>query len=408
MGKTVYEEALAALEEREPSLDKIQSLLTSLAALGAIDSVDNYGLTIGMHAAALGNLEAVKAAQKLSPLLERRNRHTNANLLHYAAQAVRGGAEIIEYAILEKNAPIELLSERILVQIEGREVGNGHTVAMEAVFNNNAKAIEALLAIDASGRKVDLETPTLMGWTPRGMALRDGHEFAERLPPVDDQPLDKARTAAREFATQEDDVWVSKHPSDKAAIDLVAELRNYVRSQGVARPIAALDAALASGVAVNARYGRLGQPLLNLVVTDPSMGQLQPDEQVRHAEVVGWLIERGANPRIKEMAPMAVGGGFREAVFGYREALARMIESTRPGEGRQAFIDERGPMNGYTRLNDAAFFGRTDVIELLLERGADKSIKGFNGRTPHDAAVAYNDKGTGVKIPAPVLEGLHT
>jgi ankyrin repeat protein len=65
-------------------------------------------------------------------------------------------------------------------------------------------------------------------------------------------------------------------------------------------------------------------------------------------------------------------------------------------------------MNGYTRLNDAAFFGRTDVIELLLKGGADKSIKGFNGRTPYDAAVAYNVKGTGVKIPDQVLERLRT
>ena len=104
---------------------------------------------------------------------------------------------------------------------------------------------------------------------------------------------------------------------------------------------------------------------------------------------------------------MAVGGGFREAVFGYHEALKNMSESIQEFGSRQAFLDERGPMNGYTRLNDAAFFGRTEVIELLLDRGADKRIKGFNGRTPSDAARIYNGKSNrGKPIPEEVSERL--
>src|SRR5688500_8617167 len=103
--ETIYAEALAALE-RGASFAELQPSLESLADLGAIDSVDNFGLTLSMHAAALGNLKAVKAAHALRPLFETRNPHTNANLLHYAAQAVRGGAEIINWVILEANAPI--------------------------------------------------------------------------------------------------------------------------------------------------------------------------------------------------------------------------------------------------------------------------------------------------------------
>ena len=102
---------------------------------------------------------------------------------------------------------------------------------------------------------------------------------------------------------------------------------------------------------------------------------------------------------------MKVSAGFRDAVFGYRAGLKRMIESIPEGGLRQTFIDEQGIMNGYTRLNDAAFCGQTDVIELLLDHGADKSIKGFNGRTAHDAAVAWNNKN---KIPVQVLERLQT
>jgi len=48
---------------------------------------------------------------------------------------------------MEADAPIELLSERILVQRGVRVEGNGHTVAMETVFNRNAD-----VAIGGSGR----------------------------------------------------------------------------------------------------------------------------------------------------------------------------------------------------------------------------------------------------------------
>jgi hypothetical protein len=391
---TIRKDALAALEQGAP-IDQIQPLLRSLADLGGINDAvdDSFGLTISMHAAALGNLEVVTAAHALeTSLFEVRNKHTNANLLHYAAQAVSGGAEIINWAILEANAPIELLSERIVRIEKGREVGNGHTVAMEAAFNNNADAIRALIDIRESGRKVDLETPALTGWTPRGLALRDRYAFAKKLPPAG-QELDEARTAALAFATQADDAWVSAHPGDKAAIELAVELRKYVLQGGARASIEArLDSALAGGVDINTCYGRLGQPLLNLVPTDPSMSQLQRVQEARYAEVVDWLTQRGAKPWIKELAPMAVGGGFREAVFGYRDALARMIERVPKGAERQAFIDERGIMNGYTRLIDAALKGRTGVIELLLDCRAEKRIKGFNGRMARDTALLYNSR----------------
>ena len=205
---------------------------------------------------------------------------------------------------------------------------------------------------------------------------------------------------------RQDDAWLSTHPGDKAAIDLAVALRDYVLQGGAREPIEALlDSALAGGVDVNARYGRLGQPLLNLVPTGPSANKLQAEQQERYAEVVDLLIQAGANPRIKETGLMQVSAGFREAVFGYRAGSQRMIESIPEGVQRQTFIDEQGIMNGYTRLIDAALFGRTDVIELLLDHGADKSIKGFNGRTAHDAAVTWNNKN---KIPVQVLERLQT
>lgn len=369
----------------------------------SLDNVDNFGLTNSMRAAALGDLEAVKAAHKLRSLFETRNPCTNANLLHYAAQAVKGGAEIINWAIFEANASIELLNERILVQREGRMEGNGHTVAMEAVFNRNAEVVGALIKISDLGCDVDLTTPALTGRTPLGFAVRAGLAFANDL----------AEAVARAFARQEDDDWVSKHPGNKDAIDLAVELGNFVLRGGARESIEALlGSALVRGVDVKARYGRLGQPLLSLIPTWLSANGLQAEEekqQERYAEVVDLLIQKYADPTIKETGLMQVSAGFRDAVFGYQKGLKRMIESI-PEEGmqRQTFIDEQGIMNGYTRLIDAALSGRTDVIELLLHYNPDRSIKGFNGRTAYAAAVTYNDIGKGEKIPDQVLERLRT
>lgn len=367
-------------------------------------SIDDFGLTTSMHAAALGNLDAVKAAHELSPLFETRNPRTNANLPHYAAQALSGGADIIKWAILEANAPMDLLSQRILMHARDRITGNGHTVAMEAVFNGNAEVIEALIEIRDSGRVVDLTTPALTGWTPRGFALRESLSFASDLPPLG-QTFEDARDAARQFAKQEDDNWVSAHPGDKAAIDLAAELRSFVVNDVAGDSIdALLRSAIESGVNVNERYGRLGQPLLNLVPTGLSANVLQANQQTRYAKVVSLLIEAGADPRNKEIGLMQVSAGFRDAVFGYRAGLKLMLESIPQGADRQAFVNEQGIMNGYTRLIDAALFGRADIVDLLLDYNVDRNLKGFNGRSAYDAAVTYNKRDIGNHLDTKRLE----
>jgi len=392
----VYAEIQTALEQG--TCLKIQPLLDSLAKLGAIDLVDNFGLTISMRAAALGNLEVVKVAHALGASLEVRNPRTNANLLHFAAQAMSGGAEIINWAILRANASSKLLSERILVPDNGRYYGNGHTVTMEARFNGNEEALRTLINLHRSNYDVDLTTHALTCWTPLGFAVRQGFGLVSDL----------AVAASSRLVRQEDGAWLSQHPDDKAAIDLVNKLRKYVLEDVVGEPIEGLlKSALESSIDVNMLYGRLGQPLLSMVVTHPSMVALQAEQQERYAKVVELLMQNGADPRIKEIAPMGVSAGFRDAVFGYRAALEHIIKRV-PAEEHEDFINEQGIMNGYTRISDAAFFGRKDVITLLLDNKADIRIKGFNGRTAYQAAEMYNKRSTGEKIPDEILERLKT
>jgi ankyrin repeat protein len=53
-----------------------------------------------------------------------------------------------------------------------------------------------------------------------------------------------------------------------------------------------------------------------------------------------------------------------------------------------AEIDARDGVTQATALGRAASWGRRDVVELLLARGANSSLKDKNGKTPLDLAVA--------------------
>lgn len=341
-------------------------------------SHDTFGLTEGMRLAALGDIESLKAVADPGILFKERNPKTGANILHYAAQALNNGAAIIKWAILEAEAPIELLNEPILVKKQDREEGNGHTVAMEAVFNKSTEVVEALIELRDSGRKVDLETPALTGWSPRGFALRSKLPIAERLPP-EGQTFQEAWDAQKAYVKQKENEWLKIHPGEEAAIMLVGALQRYVLEGG---SLESIRKPLDDGaVAVNERYGRLGQPLLNYVPTGLSANGLLADQHLRYAEVVDLLLRKGADPRIKETGLMQVSAGFRDAVFGYVKGLELMIAHVPDGEEGQDFINERGIMNGYTRLIDATLFRQSEVIELLLRCGADKNIKGFNGKS---------------------------
>lgn len=74
-----------------------------------MENVDDFGLTKSMQAAALWDIKDLKAVHDRCSLFKMRNPRTNANLLHYAAQALNWGAEIIRWTILEANASVQLL-----------------------------------------------------------------------------------------------------------------------------------------------------------------------------------------------------------------------------------------------------------------------------------------------------------
>ncbi|KAL6070983.1 E3 ubiquitin-protein ligase HTD1 [Balamuthia mandrillaris] len=53
-------------------------------------------------------------------------------------------------------------------------------------------------------------------------------------------------------------------------------------------------------------------------------------------------------------------------------------------------INFQDTTSGYTPLHQAAYYGRTEVVKLLLKRGASTTLLNCNRETPADAAKANN------------------
>jgi hypothetical protein len=416
---TICAQVLAAMEQGA-LLNEIQPLLKSLAEIGHIDDcTDDFGLTISMRAAALGNLEVVKAAHELGASLELRNKLTNANLLHYAAQQPQGGAAVIKWVILDQKASDALLNQQILLPGKDRreedknwDRGNGHTVAFEAVFNNNVRVIEALIEIENQGHKVDFTTPAVHGRSTLGWALkRNANAIVEllgkKLHPNLTNPdawkedsatrkeyAEKEDSATREYAKKKDEEWRSSHPQDYRALDLAQELRRYIVDGSTQKQrVKNLLNLEFNDVEPNKPYGRFGQPLLILVPTHPDIMNLNwnDDRRDRYTDVVKMLIDdRDADPTTLEKGLMEVNAGFREVFFGPMGALEIIIERV-DSSARADFLNKIGLFNGYTRLIDAALIGRKEAIKLLLKYDPNRRIKGFNGWTACAAAGIYNN-----------------
>ena len=89
--------------------------------------------------------------------------------------------------------------------------------------------------------------------------------------------------------------------------------------------------------------------------------------------VVVQLIERGADVNKPGWAPLHYA-----ATKGHLEVMKVLLEN-------HAYIDAASP-NGSTPLMMAAMYGTPSAVKLLLEAGADPSLKNIQGLTAIDFA----------------------
>jgi ankyrin repeat protein len=97
-------------------------------------------------------------------------------------------------------------------------------------------------------------------------------------------------------------------------------------------------------------------------------------------EIVHLLLRRGANPNITtddQQTPLQLA-----AYFGSTEVVEMLIAAG-------ADVNTAETANGHTALVAAARNGHTEVIRMLLDAGADRSVRIKDGRVAYQVARQY-------------------
>lgn len=338
------------------------------------EAEDALGLSPLMRASANGELAVLHSLKAKGVRLNLTN-HEGASALYYAAQNVEKGDQVL--AFFEKNlSPSEF--ERLL-KIQAKP--NGHTVAFEATFNINEKVVSYLLGLEQAGIRVNFHSPSVFGWTPKTFAERESMSFAASLPKGEVRLEDRTK-----WLLGQEKQWLDGlKGSERSFHEQGMKLINAVAAHNIPE----VERLVKEGVNVNARYGRLLATPLN----SASMPGLDNAGQIAAKQTVLALLQLGADPNFSEGGIMKVPHGFREAVFGYAAILEDTIAFLKAQKSESLldhYLNIQGPMNGYTKLIDAALRGRKEVIDVLLKHGARIDTKGHNGMTAFDAAILYN------------------
>ena len=98
-------------------------------------------------------------------------------------------------------------------------------------------------------------------------------------------------------------------------------------------------------------------------------------------EIVKELVAAGANPRIIDYLLKATPA-HKAAFSGHPGPLQALVD--------QGLVDlnAQGPYNGYTALHDSVWHGHTKAMDVLLGAEVRTDLRGFDGNTALDLAVA--------------------
>jgi len=102
-----------------------------------------------------------------------------------------------------------------------------------------------------------------------------------------------------------------------------------------------------------------------------------------HADVAERLLEAGADPNTPDVYGWTP---LMRAIYERRGAVAARLM-----QRRQVAINVHSD-RGSTPLHLAAMVGARDIAEQLIARGADRTLRDEDGRTPADIARARNDR----------------
>ncbi|MFZ2958885.1 MAG: hypothetical protein WA705_18495 [Candidatus Ozemobacteraceae bacterium] len=352
------------------SQEKLNFIVDELVDISAFDP---DGLNIAMYAAALGNLEVIiRIDSRSHSALLQRHPKTGLSLLHFAAQAKGNkGSAILNWYFKKYSAEALRMVNSRAFNSKGK--GNGHTVAMEAVFTKRIETVKTLLDLSSSASNIDFVTPAITGWGPKTIAEREKLSIAASIPACV-VPADQ-RVA---WGIEQDRLYLESISDAelRASEENGIQFLKFVAEGKITEALAMVQA---SKVSINGTYGRLQATALGTVTT--TSANRTPAEVTLQTRAI---LDAGADPRVAEGSLMFVHGAFRSAVFGYSDALRFILDKVEKDHGKAGLVqllNTRGPENGVTMGLDAAWRRRADVLQLWIDRGGDPRIMSFAGET---------------------------
>jgi ankyrin repeat protein len=182
--------------------------------------------------------------------------------------------------------------------------------------------------------------------------------------------------------------------------NMVDKSGKTVLHHSAASRVEIVKALLAHGADPNLRVSNpKGSGRYGLRVTEQGATALVIAADYNNLEIVNVLLDAGADPFISTEQKtsallMAAGAGTSPADSLTDEAIAAATEIVRIMVNKGVDVNARGPF-GWTALHAAAYHGRNDIIDLLVQNGANPNLMDDFGQTPLSIAYAIVTEGIG-------------
>ncbi|MCK4609321.1 MAG: ankyrin repeat domain-containing protein [Gammaproteobacteria bacterium] len=324
------------------------------AKLPNMNVKNKNGRTALMLASGLGETNVVKILLDHGADVNVLDNVVGVSALHLAAQK---GSVAIAKLLLEHGAQINL-----------QVAANGLTPLMNAVWYRNAAMVKFLLAQP----NINVDIKSSFDSTAADMINPNAvvEDNTKTMPA--DKTTQELQKLFAEYA-QKEEQYIKAHPL------LVLE-QQYAKDKNPAtlQKIAQL---IKHGTDINAKLfiddsGNAGHTALLMAARDGL------------DDVVKLLLDAGADMSLTG-AYMNATPLHKAAYMGHSDVL-KTLATKQPDFNN--ILNAQGPDNGYTALHDAVWHDNLAATEVLLQQGADTSLKGLDGYTALDLAKKYGYK----------------